>query len=505
MTIQAAFSRFCPSWLWSQPPPQDAFLKLMKRLSERKGQPSAEVLARIDFSLPEEQLKKQLHTALQDRHLFFALLEQGDTAVIDYVFEWVRPNLATVDGSGNGVLHDYFLGLEPGLSHGVLEKLVQRGAGVTQVNRAGITPLHLALLAGDDEGARLLVEKGADIYAKSQGGWTPLQLATSLCSGPNKAIEYLSSRSVSEHPVSNRIAGVLTAAWQRPLLFGSKAAQGMRAMRLGVSAFFTKVNKFIPTNRGLLKGLESWNQAANHLTIPLAALTLTGTYSMVEGNREGHADRVMHLECEIAQVAGQVRRSQSDAEREAYLIEHRHLVEKRNMEFVLKEHDVRYDRGVIAGRYLGLAIPVVDQIELWVPETLLASVMTVACKTFTGLYAGLNILQSAMAYNALGVKDEYLRSTREILAKSKRFEKKIEVIDEERGRLANTRLAHLIAGVGYVSSLVLLGVGLAAEITPSWHAERVVFYSLAGMVSAVSGLLPIVAENGPILASRRKR
>ncbi|RYG72988.1 hypothetical protein EON80_03670 [bacterium] len=44
-------------------------------------------------------------------------------------------------------------------------------------NKEGVTALHMAALARDDDAVRMLVKRGASINAKNDSGWTPLMLA----------------------------------------------------------------------------------------------------------------------------------------------------------------------------------------------------------------------------------------------------------------------------------------------------------------------------------------
>jgi ankyrin repeat protein len=60
------------------------------------------------------------------------------------------------------------------------ELIISHGGDVNSADRDGITPLHLAALAGYGEFMVLLVSRGACVTAKDCEGVTPLQCAESM-------------------------------------------------------------------------------------------------------------------------------------------------------------------------------------------------------------------------------------------------------------------------------------------------------------------------------------
>ncbi len=59
----------------------------------------------------------------------------------------------------------------------MVETLLAEGAKIDERGTNGDTPLILAILAGNDAVAELLVEKGASVMATNEGGLTPLHAA----------------------------------------------------------------------------------------------------------------------------------------------------------------------------------------------------------------------------------------------------------------------------------------------------------------------------------------
>ncbi|RHZ59789.1 ankyrin repeat domain-containing protein [Aspergillus thermomutatus] len=61
----------------------------------------------------------------------------------------------------------------------MISMLIQEGADVNASNSLGLTPLHTAARAGDNQLVSLLVDAGADISARAKSGETPLHTAAS--------------------------------------------------------------------------------------------------------------------------------------------------------------------------------------------------------------------------------------------------------------------------------------------------------------------------------------
>jgi ankyrin repeat protein len=61
-----------------------------------------------------------------------------------------------------------------------IEDLIKRGANSNVVDINGNTPLHVAVLSGNERAVKLLLDHGADIDAKNNSETTPVELAKSL-------------------------------------------------------------------------------------------------------------------------------------------------------------------------------------------------------------------------------------------------------------------------------------------------------------------------------------
>ncbi|PGH12781.1 hypothetical protein AJ80_06605 [Polytolypa hystricis UAMH7299] len=91
--------------------------------------------------------------------------------------------------------------------------LLERGANVNTTSQGGWTPLHKAVLRGNEVLVHLLIENGADINAKDNIGQTVLHLATS--GGCEAIARFLIEKSVSIRAVDNSGRTPLYEAVQR--------------------------------------------------------------------------------------------------------------------------------------------------------------------------------------------------------------------------------------------------------------------------------------------------
>ena len=108
-----------------------------------------------------------------------------------------RFEVAEVINSGADVNIRSGLGLTPlhyaviqndiplGISLGVIDLLIERGAKVNAKDDSKSTPLHKAAAYGYTEKAKRLIKHGANINAKNDGGETPLDVALR---GKNKGV-----------------------------------------------------------------------------------------------------------------------------------------------------------------------------------------------------------------------------------------------------------------------------------------------------------------------------
>ena len=55
--------------------------------------------------------------------------------------------------------------------------LIECGANIHAMDKAGMTPLHYAILTNESDAANELINRGANIHAKDKLGWTPIHCA----------------------------------------------------------------------------------------------------------------------------------------------------------------------------------------------------------------------------------------------------------------------------------------------------------------------------------------
>ncbi len=108
---------------------------------------------------------------------------------------------AAVDGRDKAGRTPLHVALDQGHTK-VAELLVERGAGIDCRDKLGNTPLHMAAELGSMKTAAWLVDQGADVNARGNDGWTPLHLAAAW--GATEVARVLVERGADLEAVNNK-------------------------------------------------------------------------------------------------------------------------------------------------------------------------------------------------------------------------------------------------------------------------------------------------------------
>jgi ankyrin repeat protein len=162
-------------------------LDLMSRLLDAGADPArpAQHTPHLDGTgtpRPVNQSAMALASGAQDVSALRVLLSKGANAN-QPLENGVTPLIAVIDGGAGG--GGFGFGVAPGAyrypgSHSVEEAvqlLVQSGAGVKAVTPSGDTALHSAAQSGNLAVIRFLAEHGAPLAASNKAGLTPLDIA----------------------------------------------------------------------------------------------------------------------------------------------------------------------------------------------------------------------------------------------------------------------------------------------------------------------------------------
>jgi ankyrin repeat protein len=98
-----------------------------------------------------------------------------DVLIGGLLHEKVSPQPQSVNLSDNDLNRPLHLAVQS-RCFGAIELLAKAGADINAVNRAGMTPLHMAAINGDSACASILIARGANIYLPTRDGVSMLSL-----------------------------------------------------------------------------------------------------------------------------------------------------------------------------------------------------------------------------------------------------------------------------------------------------------------------------------------
>jgi ankyrin repeat protein len=107
---------------------------------------------------------------------YIVAVKRGQEAVVLFLLDGGQQ----VDGTADDGIDSGHTALCAAAWYGqesMVRLLLDRGADVNAVNRAGSTPLHAAAWSGSVALTRLFLDRGADSKVRDEDGWTPLDIA----------------------------------------------------------------------------------------------------------------------------------------------------------------------------------------------------------------------------------------------------------------------------------------------------------------------------------------
>ncbi len=317
-----------------------------------------------------------------------------------------------------------------------------------------------------------------------------------------------------------------------PLAIGSLLVQSANSLSIGLYSVLDTLKGYIPTNINVLKGLEGCAHAACHLRVPVAALTLAGTYSMIDYNRKVYENEERLLEERLFTLHSLQSEVMSDVDRRILGVQESYTSRRLTMEQSLARASNGYYSRLIVSRYLGFGISCANQLYDWTSEVDVADFFRSCGRLFTGWSTALNLYQNVHSLGNLALKRVHLTSIRTLLQEGlqdlRREQEKLPVgsadkekvgeqfqriealqrhVSYELARLEKTVTAYYLSNFGCGASLALMIAGMALEQSSfGWQGVGSqlsdTVYGVSTVIAGASACLPMIADTSSYLVNK---